>query len=87
MENEDFIRQIRAKIERLTQGPIDLRVDREDANTLQVDWGPEVPRVTLGANIYRYSGFARMGVEYAVASIRARRNIEPMEFHLLLARN
>ncbi len=87
MDNDEFIQQIREKIERLTEGKIDLHVDMEDVNRLEVDVGPEVPSVTLGANIYNYSGFARMGVEYAVASIRERRNIEPMEFHLLLARN
>lgn len=87
MDNDEFIQQIREKIERLTEGKIDLHVDLEDVNRLEVDVGPEVPSVTLGANIYNYSGFARMGVGYAVASIRERRNIEPMEFHLLLARN
>ena len=41
----------------------------------------------LGANIYKYSGFARMCVEYSVASIREQRNIDAQEFHRLLARN
>ena len=83
MDNDEFIQRLREKIERLTEGPIDL----EDLNRMQVELGPEVPRVMLGANIYKYSGFARMCVEYAVASIRERRDIEPLEFHLLLARN
>ena len=87
MDNDEFIRRIREKIERLTEGAVDLRVDVEDVNRLQVDLNLGVPRVTLGANIYRYSGFARMGVEYAVAAIRERRDLEPLEFHLLLARN
>lgn len=87
MENDEFIQRIREKIERLTEGSIDLRIDLEDLNRLQVELGHEVPRVTLGANIYNYSGFARMCVEYAVATIRERRNIETLEFHLLLARN
>ncbi len=87
MDNDEFIRRIREKIERLTEGAIELRVDVEDVNRLHVDLDHEVPRVNLGANIYRYSGFARMGVEYAVAAIRKRRDLEPLEFHLLLARN
>ncbi|MYC30147.1 MAG: hypothetical protein F4X65_08675 [Chloroflexi bacterium] len=87
MDNDEFIQRIREKIERLTESRIDLHIDLEDVNRLEVELGPEVPQVMLGANIYNYSGFARMGVEYAVASIRERRNIEPMEFHLLLARN
>lgn len=87
MDNDEFIQRLREKIERLTEGPIDLQIDLEDLNRMQIELGPEVPRVILGANIYKYSGFARMCVEYAVASIRERRDIEPLEFHLLLARN
>ena len=87
MDNDEFIQRLREKIERLTEGPIDLQIDLEDLNRMQIELGPEVPRVMLGANIYKYSGFARMCVEYAVASIRERRDIEPLEFHLLLARN
>ena len=87
MDNDEFIQRIREKIQRLTEGAIELRVDVEDLNRLQVDLDDDIPRVTLGGNIYRYSGFARMGVEYAVASIRERRDLEPLEFHLLLARN
>ncbi len=87
MDNDEFIQRIREKIERLTEAKIDLQIDLEDLNHLQVELGPEVPRVTLGANIYKYSGFARMCVEYAVASIRERRDIQSLEFHMLLARN
>ena len=87
MENDEFIQRIREKIERLTDGPVDLRVDVEDLNRIQIDLDPGAPQVTLGANIYKYSGFARMCVEYAVASIRERRDLEPLEFHMLLARN
>lgn len=87
MDNDEFIQRIREKIERLTEGPVDLQIDVEDVSRLQIELGTPLPRVTLGANIYKYSGFARMGVEYAVASIREQRNLEPLEFHLLLARN
>ena len=87
MENDEFIAKIREKIERLTDGPIELKVDVEDLNRIQIELAPGVPQVTLGANIYKYSGFARMCVEYAVATIRERRDLEPLEFHMLLARN
>ena len=87
MDNDEFVRRIRNKIQRLTDASIDLHVDMENYNRLQVDLDDEVPRVTLGANIYKYSGFARMCVEYAVASIRERRDLQTLEFHLLLARN
>ncbi len=87
MENEEFIRRLQDKIERLTERTIDLRIDQEEANQLQIELESEVPRVVLGSNVYKYSGFARMCVEYSVASIREQRNIDTLEFHLLLARN
>ena len=87
MENEEFIRRLQDKIERLTERTIDLRIDEDEANQLQIEWESEVPRVVLGSNVYKYSGFARMCVEYSVAAIREQRNIDTLEFHLLLARN
>ncbi len=87
MDNDEFIQKIREKIERLTASQIDLHIDLDEVNRLAVELAPEKPRVTLGANIYQYSGFARMCVEYAVAVIRERRELEPLEFHILLARN
>jgi hypothetical protein len=87
MDNEEFISRIQEKIERLTQHPIELMIDEVEPNQLQVDFDREVPRVVLGTNIYKYAGFARMCVEYAVESIRKQRPIDVLEFHLLLARN
>ena len=87
MEDAEFIHRIREKIERLTATSVELDIDHNDPQQFQVDFSLEVPRVVLGANVYEYSGFARMCVEYAVASIRQQRPIEMMEFHLLLSRN
>lgn len=87
MENDEFVQKMQEKIERLTARSIDLEIDHLEANQLQIELEPEVPRVVFGSNVYKYSGFARMCVEYSVASIREQRNIEPLEFHLLLARN
>ena len=87
MDDEDFVRRIQEKIERLTGRSIELQVDHQEAGQLQVDLDRDVPQVVLGANIFQYSGFARMCVEYAVESIRKQRPIDVLEFHLLLARN
>ena len=87
MEDAEFTRRIQEKIERLTETSIDLRIDHDEPSQFQVEFQREVPQVVLGANVYEYSGFARMCVEYAVASIRRQRPIEMLEFHLLLARN
>lgn len=87
MENDEFVQRLRDKIERLTERSIDLEIDHLEENQLQVELEPEVPRVVLGSNVYKYSGFARMCVEYSVASIREQRNINEREFQLLLSRN
>ena len=87
MEDEQFVQRIQEKIERLTEGRIDLEIDHEDGSQLRVEFQREAPLVVLGANIFEFSGFARMCVEYAVESIRKQRPIEMLEFHLLLARN
>ena len=87
MEDEEFTRRLQEKIERLTEISVDLRVDRDDPAELQVEFQQQVPQVVIGSNIYEYPGFGRMCVEYTVASIREQRAIEPLEFHLLLARN
>ena len=87
MDDQDFLTRIHQKIERLTGCTIQLEVDRQEANQLQVELEREVPVVVVGANIFQYSGFARMCVEYAVECIRQQRPIDMLEFHLLLARN
>ena len=87
VEDQAFIDRLQQKIERLTGRMVELRIDQEDGTQMQVELGPEVPVVILGRNILEYAGFARMGVEYAVASIREQRAISPIEFQLLLARN
>jgi len=87
MDDEQFVDNIRRKIERLTERSIEFQVDRQEADQLQVDLEREVPLVVMGSNIFNYSGFARMCVEYAVASIRQQRPIDMLEFHILLGRN
>ena len=87
MDDEQFVRSIQLKIERLTGRSIELRVDHEEANQLQMELDGEAPLVVMGSNIFRYSGFARMCIEYCVASIRQQRPVDMLEFHLLLARN
>ncbi len=87
MENQQFVQRLHDKIERLTEGRIDLEIDLEDGSQLRVDLERETPLVVLGSNIFEFSGFARMCMEYAVESIRKKRPIEILEFHLLLARN
>ncbi len=87
MDDEQFIQRIVDKIQRLTGASVDVEVDRENGGKLEIELDREVPRVLMGSNIFQYAGFARMCVEYAVASIKQDRPIDILEFHLLLARN
>jgi hypothetical protein len=87
MDDEEFASRIQEKIESSTGQPIELRVDHQETGQLQVEFNREVPLVVVGANVFQFSGFARMCIEYAIASIRAQRPIDVLEFHLLLARN
>jgi hypothetical protein len=87
LDDQQFARRVREKIERLTGRRVDLEIDHEVVNKLDVNLDREVPLVVLGANIFQYSGFARLCIEYAAASIQKQRLIDVLEFHLLLARN
>ena len=87
MDDQIFLERIRQKIERMTQRTVEVQIDQEELNQLKVDLEREVPLVVVGANVFLYSGFARMCIEYAVESIKQQRTIDTLEFHLLLARN
>jgi hypothetical protein len=87
VDEQQFLDKIKNKIERLTGNEIKLAVDSAEPGQLAVELGSSVPQVTLGSNVLQFSGFARMAVEYAVASIREGREISVLEFHILLARN
>ena len=87
MEDHEFVERIREKIERMSGRRVELRIDEEDSSQIGVELQGDIPLVILGNNVLEYSGFARMGIEYAVACIREERAIEPLEFHVLLARN
>ena len=87
MDDQKFLDGIKGKIERLTDTEIQLQVDGAQKNQIKVEFGGPVPEVSLGSNVLQYPGFARMAIEYAVASIRERRELGLLEFHILLARN
>lgn len=87
MDDQEFVRRLKAKIERLTLTEIQLHLDDVEKQRIKIDLEGPMPEVTLGSNVLHYSGFARMAAEYVVASIRERRELGPLEFHVLLARN
>ena len=87
MDDQEFLDKIKAKIESASGAEIRLHLDNVDKNATNVELDGEMPEVTLGSNALLYSGFARICIEYAVASIRQGRKLGMLEFHILLARN
>ena len=87
MDDQEFLDRIKAKLELLTGAEIQLELDTEKKEQLKVELGLPVPLVSLGANVLEYSGFARMAIEYVVASIRTGRELKTLEFQMLLSRN
>lgn len=87
MEDQEFLEQVHEKIERMSGRPVELVLDEDDPLRVAVDLGSLLPKVFLGKGILEYPGLARMGIEYAAASIRAGRHIGPLEFTMLLRRN
>ena len=87
MEDEEFVARLKAKLESLTGGEVVLHLGTGDQSQIKVELGSLVPVVTIGSNALQYSGFARMALEHAVASIRGGKELESLEFQVLLSRN
>ncbi len=87
MEDQQFVTELKQKIEKLTGKSVELRINEDNPSDISVDLEGPVPVVNMGSHIYEYSGFARMCVEYSVASIRKERPINVLEFHVMLGRN
>lgn len=87
MEDNVFLDKIRDKIEKITRTEVSLVIDEEDENKVDVDLAGDIPQVVMGSAVLKYPGFARMCIEYVVASIRTGRRINTLEFHVMLGRN
>ncbi len=87
MDDKEFLDKAQAKIEKLTGKAVSLVLDESDVDKLEVELDSAVPRVKVGYGALQYPGFARMCIEYAVATIRLGRRLGNLEFHILLARN
>ena len=87
MDDQEFLYSMRAKIKRLTGKEVQVKINQTEESHLAVELSGPVPWVTLGSGVLKYPGFARIAVEYAVACIRQERNIEWLEFQVMLQRN
>ncbi len=78
---------MKAKIEAMAGMSVTMSLDRGKEDRLEVDPDRFDPKVIVGSAVLKYPGFARMCIEYAVASIREGRQISALEFHMVLGRN
>ena len=87
MKDDVFIQRVKEKIERLTDKEIDLAMDSDNPARLDIELADSQPRIVVGSDVLEYAGFARLAIEYAVASIRRGTQISRLEFQVLLSRN
>ena len=87
MEDKEFLKRMKAKIEAMSGKSVEMMLDRKKSDRLEVDPDRYEPKVVVGSAVLKYPGFARMCIEYAVASIREGRRISALEFHMVLGRN
>ena len=87
MNNEEFLDRIREKISARTDTSINLSINPDNEWAMSVDLGDALVDITIGIGAIGYPGFARMCIEFAIASIKEKREITPFEFQFLLQRN
>lgn len=52
LDNNEFVREIHIKIERLTLAPINLVIDESETTQSQVNYSGSNPQAILGSNIF-----------------------------------
>ena len=87
MDDEEFLRRIQEKIERLTRGEVEVVLDPGSERNVAVELDVPVPRVVMHPKVLEYSGLVRMSIEYAVACIRQGQELDLLGFQMLLSRN
>lgn len=87
MEDEDFITELKAKIEASSGVAIEFEVDREDGQRFAIDLSDSPPKVVFGVDAIENAGLARMFSQYAILCLKEGREVGKEEFLLYLRRN
>lgn len=87
VEDAEFIRRLKEKIESAAGTPIDLEIDGGDKRRLSIDLSPPAPKVVFGADALENPGLARMYSQYVILCLKERRQVSQLEFLLFLRRN
>ena len=87
MDDTDFLRRLKERIEASTESSIDLTLDEDNPRNIAVDFSTPVPRVTVGHEVLEHPGFARMIMQYAILCLKNGKVASQDEFLVFLRRN
>lgn len=87
MEDADFVRRIKQRIEGATGTVIELSIDTAKRSGISVDLSSPTPKVAFGADALQFSGLARMFTQYTILCLKEKRKVSDEEFILYLRRN
>jgi hypothetical protein len=85
MEDAEFLRRMRERIQQSTGRAVELVLGEEGEFAL--DLAARVPRVVMGKDVLQYAGKARMLTEYVILCLKQGRQVPEQEFQLFLRRN
>lgn len=86
MEDKEFLRRMKERIEASVDTSIELELS-DEPRAFSIDFSRVVPLVVMGSDVLEYPGRARMLMQYAILCLRERRAVEEGEFILYLRRN
>ena len=87
MDDDEFISQIKRRIQQSAGFTVELEVDHQNLRKVAVDFTDSIPRIVFGADALEYPGMARMFIQHAILCLRERRQVDEQELLLFLRRN
>jgi hypothetical protein len=87
MDDKEFLRRLKEKIERTAGTAIELSIDTGDPRKIAIELAATPPKVVFGSDALKDTGIARMFSQYAILALKERRQISEDEFLLYLRRN
>lgn len=87
MDDNEFARLLKEKIELAAGMNIAFEVDHADKERLAIDFSDGVPKVIFGIEAITNAGLARMFSQYAILCLKEGREVNNQEFLLYLRRN
>ena len=87
MDDNEFVRQLKEKIELAAGITIAFEIDHADKERLAIDFSEVIPKVVFGAEAITNAGLARMYSQSAILCLKEGREVNNQDFLLYLRRN